>query len=295
MDGVEVERSPLLGHGDDAYFFDVDVKGAKEVMLHADKNIKNGHDMVSWGDPKLIKSTGEEETGETIRPAEGASVKLDAGNKILYGITAGTTFGELKAMLEEADGGSFTLEDPYGASFEGDDSSIATNYILKLNVDGNVKDSVRLAVTGDVDGSANGTIGSDDVSALERHLSGEETFEQLRLYAADIDGDGQVTETDLQLLRQMTGEVIHVESITLGGIPETVNAGDVFTITADVQPADATNKAVSYTSSDDTVLRVSEDGTVTVLSNGTAVITASGGRRLRGEHFRGDHGRRRTA
>ena len=275
VDGVEVERSPLLGHGDDAYFFDVDVKGAKEVMLHADKNIKNGHDMVSWGDPKLIKSTGEEETGETIRPAEGASVKLDAGNKILYGITAGTTFGELKAMLEEADGGSFTLEDPYGASFEGDDSSIATNYILKLNVDGNVKDSVRLAVTGDVDGSANGTIGSDDVSALERHLSGEETFEQLRLYAADIDGDGQVTETDLQLLRQMTGEVIHVESITLGGIPETVNAGDVFTITADVQPADATNKAVSYTSSDDTVLRVSEDGTVTVLSNGTAVITAA--------------------
>ena len=147
--------------------------------------------------------------------------------------------------------------------------------MLKLNVGGNVKDSVQLAVTGDVDGSANGTIGSDDVSALERHLSGEETFEQLRLYAADIDGDGQVTETDLQLLRQMTGEVIHVESITLGGIPETVNAGDVFTITADVQPADATNKAVSYTSSDDTVLRVSEDGTVTVLSNGTAVITAA--------------------
>ena len=178
-------------------------------------------------------------------------------------------------MLREVEGGTVTLEDPYGASFEGDDSSIATGYVLKLNVGGNVKDSVRLAVTGDVDGSANGTIGSDDVSALERHLSGEETFEQLRLYAADIDGDGQVTETDLQLLRQMTGEVIHVESITLGGIPETVNAGDVFTLTADVQPADATNKAVSYTSSDDTVLRVSEDGTVTVLSNGTAVITAA--------------------
>ena len=275
VDGVEVERSPLLGHGDDAYFFDVDVKGAKEVMLHADKNIKNGHDMVSWGDPKLIKSTGEEETGETIQPAEGAAVKLDAENKILYGITAGTTFGELKGMVREVEGGTITLEDPYGASFEGDDSSIATGYILKLNVEGNVKDSVQLAVTGDVDGSANGTIGSDDVSALERHLSGEETFEQLRLYAADIDGDGQVTEADLLLLRQMTGEVVHVEGITLGGIPETVNAGDVFAITADVRPADATNKAVSFASSDDTVLRVSEDGTVTALSNGTAVITAA--------------------
>ena len=275
VDGVEVERSPLLGHGDDAYFFDVDVRGAKEVMLHADKNIKNGHDMVSWGDPKLIKSTGEEETGETIQPAEGAAVKLDAENKILYGITAGTTFGELKGMVREVEGGTITLEDPYGASFEGDDSSIATGYILKLNVEGNVKDSVQLAVTGDVDGSANGTIGSDDVSALERHLSGEETFEQLRLYAADIDGDGQVTEADLQLLRQMTGEVVHVEGITLGGTPETVNAGDVFAITADVQPADATNKAVSFTSSDDTVLRVSADGTVTALSNGTAMITAT--------------------
>ena len=193
--------------------------------------------MVSWGDPKLIKSTGEEETGETIRPAEGASVKLDAGNKILYGITAGTTFGELKAMLEEADGGSFTLEDPYGASFEGDDSSIATNYILKLNVDGNVKDSVRACCDRRyVDGSANGTIGPDDVSALERHLSGEETFEQLRLYAGGPSMvTGQVTETDLQLLRQMAGEVIHVEEHYTWSIPETVSAGDVFTLTADVQ------------------------------------------------------------
>ena len=73
----------------------------------------------------------------------------------------------------------------------------------------------------------------------------------------------------------MTGDVVHVEGITLGGIPETVNAGDVFAITADVRPADATNKAVSFTSSDETVLCVSEDGTVTALSNGTAVITAA--------------------
>ena len=131
---MEVERSPLLGHGDDAYVFDVDVRGAKEVMLHADKNIKNGHDMVSWGDPKLIKSTGEEETGETIQPAEGAAVKLDAENKILYGITAGTTFGELTGMVQEVEGGSITLEDPYDASFEGDDSSIAKGYLLNLNV-----------------------------------------------------------------------------------------------------------------------------------------------------------------
>lgn len=275
VDGVEAERSPLLGHGEDAYFFDVDVKGAKEVMLYADKNVKNGHDMVSWGDPKLIKSTGGETDGNIIEPAEGAPVKLDSENKILYGIAAGTTFGELKTMIKEVEGGTVTLEDPYGASFDGDDSSIATDYILKLTVDGNVTDSVRLAVTGDVDGSANGTIGQDDISAMERHLSGEEPFSTLLLHAADIDGDGQVTETDLQLLRQMAGEAVKVESITLSGIPETVNAGDVFTVTAEIQPADATDKSVTYTSSDETVLRIAEDGTATVLSNGTAVITAA--------------------
>ena len=55
VDGKEVERSKVLKHKQDAHYFDIDVKGAKEIVLYADMLEDNGHDMVTWGDPKLVK------------------------------------------------------------------------------------------------------------------------------------------------------------------------------------------------------------------------------------------------
>ena len=47
-------RSDLLTHGKDAAYFDIDVTGVKELCLYVDQNIKDGHDMVSWCDTKVI-------------------------------------------------------------------------------------------------------------------------------------------------------------------------------------------------------------------------------------------------
>lgn len=46
-------------------------------------------------------------------------------------------------------------------------------------------------------------------------------------------------------------------------------------LTATVEPADATNKAVTWASNDNNIATVSEDGTVTAINAGTATITAT--------------------
>lgn len=48
-----------------------------------------------------------------------------------------------------------------------------------------------------------------------------------------------------------------------------------YTLTATVEPADATNKAVTWASSDTNIATVSADGTVTAISAGNATITAT--------------------
>lgn len=415
VDGKEVERSPLMEHGDDAYFFDIDIKGAKEICLYADQNIKNGHDEVSWCDAKLIMDGFYEGEGSDIELTSDATVKMDRENHIIYNIPAGMTLGQLKAMVEPVENGVITMEDPYQATFDGDDSPIATSYKLRLTVDGTTEDLLDLAVNGDVDGSANGTLGADDITAMLSHLSGQNTFDTLNMHAADMNQDGNVTAADLAMIQnaaeantgtkadtaftlkavdqsvengtvqisghaaQTEGDVLGVTAgqttltydaeaftlsgismsegvkgtiayketepgkitiwyalnnvsadtdlwmatfettgktvqkayefaqevqvyagdgaavsataegttvipaggedatlvtkLTIQGIPETVNAGDVFTLTAAVEPENATDPSVRFSSSDNTVLEVSENGQARALSSGTAVVS----------------------
>jgi hypothetical protein len=66
---------------------------------------------------------------------------------------------------------------------------------------------------------------------------------------------------------------IPVTSVELVGSPWTLYVGTPFTYSANVLPANATNKAVTWTSSDPSVATVSASGTVTPLKSGTVVIT----------------------
>ena len=58
-------------------------------------------------------------------------------------------------------------------------------------------------------------------------------------------------------------------------VPETLNVtlGKTMKLQASVTPEDATNKTLVYTSSDDTIASVKEDGTISGLKLGTADIT----------------------
>ena len=69
---------------------------------------------------------------------------------------------------------------------------------------------------------------------------------------------------------------VPVESVSIDNAPTTVkNSGDEFTLTATVLPASATNKTVTWESSDQTVATVDRDGKVTCLNGagGSTTIT----------------------
>ena len=70
-------------------------------------------------------------------------------------------------------------------------------------------------------------------------------------------------------------EPVQVTSIKLNKSKKSLNIGDTFTLTATIKPNDATNKSVTWSSSDTSVATVDENGVVTAVSEGTATITAT--------------------
>ena len=67
---------------------------------------------------------------------------------------------------------------------------------------------------------------------------------------------------------------VKVSKLTLKQTTQNMYVGKSFTLTATVSPANATNKAVTYTSSKPSVATVNANGKVTAKSAGTTVITA---------------------
>ena len=72
-------------------------------------------------------------------------------------------------------------------------------------------------------------------------------------------------------------KVIPVSGISLNHTSATLVEGDSITLTATVTPADATDKTVTWSSSDETVATVDANGKVVAIAPGTAVITALAG------------------
>lgn len=70
------------------------------------------------------------------------------------------------------------------------------------------------------------------------------------------------------------GSTIPVESITLSPTSGTLEIGESIQVVANILPEDATNKNVSWSSSNTTIATVNTSGYVTAVSPGTTVITA---------------------
>jgi uncharacterized protein YjdB len=68
---------------------------------------------------------------------------------------------------------------------------------------------------------------------------------------------------------------IAVSSVTLNQTSATLNVGGTLTLTPTVLPANATNKAVTWSSSNSAIATVTDNGTVIALTTGTAVIIAT--------------------
>lgn len=69
-------------------------------------------------------------------------------------------------------------------------------------------------------------------------------------------------------------KLVRASAIELSESEKTVFVGDTFTITATVKPDNAWNRTVTWSSSDPSIATVDENGTVTAIAEGEAIITA---------------------
>ena len=83
--------------------------------------------------------------------------------------------------------------------------------------------------------------------------------------------DGAIT-ADATLYVEFS-EVVPATGVALDKTEATMKIGETLTLTATVTPDDATDKSVTWSSSDDKIATVDEDGTVTAVAEGEAVIT----------------------
>ena len=92
-------------------------------------------------------------------------------------------------------------------------------------------------------------------------------------------GEGTATITATMRNGSKTFKVtvtpIYVETVELGNAPEQLEVGNTAKLSATIEPADATHREVSWTSSKESVATVSDAGVVTALSTGTVTITAT--------------------
>ncbi|MBC1358528.1 SdrD B-like domain-containing protein [Listeria booriae] len=123
---------------------------------------------------------------------------------------------------------------------------------------------------------ANYTVTSSDPSVISLKANQGDGYMRLSVNAA---GSSVITIKDAKgnIIRQFTVNVaqgaILPTGVTVADSAVTTKVASTGSISATVQPANATNKALTYTSSNPDVLKVNPDGSWEAMNNGTATVT----------------------
>ena len=114
-----------------------------------------------------------------------------------------------------------------------------------------------------------GTIITLKLSASTSAVTGTATLSNI-IFATSNSEKVTVADASFKIsaVVKATGISLNTPSLTL------TSEGQTSTLTATVTPSNATNKSVTWTSSDEAVATVSTSGVVTAVGNGTATITA---------------------
>lgn len=226
------------------------------------------------------------------------SIQYGTGNEenggIVWNGTGGTVYGDVELQEDLTIGEGESLTVPGGASL---------NTNGKLTVDGgtltgNVIGTVNYKVTGvslspstltlnvGVEATLTPTITPDNATdksvTWKSSALGVATVDTNGKVTAVAEGTATITVTTADGGKTATCEVTvtqpaetPVTSVTLDKTSLTLDVGGSDTLTATVEPANATNKAVKWSSSNENVATVDQNGNVKAVGAGTATITAA--------------------
>lgn len=167
-------------------------------------------------------------------------------------------------------------------------TAISTNGLLFLPgqvrlVDNKIwlGDGVYAQYRGKLQGYSRDAIPTTDVSTLAEYcvdllLNSEQT--PTRITVDEVDYDCIYSETDgvpMLLASEVIITPVAVTGVSLNKETTSIDVGDTETLVATVEPAGATNKGVIWSSGNTAVATVDDDGVVTGVATGTAVITVT--------------------
>ena len=201
------------------------------------------------------------------------------------GLTLNESTGEISGT-PTADGTfNFTVKATNTGGSDSEQLSITIDAQTNVPVTGVTLSQTELSLTEGNTAQLTATVKPDDATNKNVTWSSDDTS------VATVDATGKVTAvsagtatitvTTVDQSKTATCEVtvtaapVPVSGVSLNKDSTSLTVGDTETLTATVKPEDATNKAVTWTSSNSTVATVDQNGVVTAVAPGTATITVT--------------------
>ena len=225
------------------------------------------------------------ETPEAAESSATAETAADSKTEIEW-----SSSDESVATVDET--GSVTAvaagEATITATVKDTEMSAACTVMVKVTANElTVPDVLEIKLNDTDSGVLNAVYTPDDATNVSvRYVSDDEaiaTVDEAGKVTAHTPSECDITSTLLQDGAEIAVKTTHVnafyavESITLDKTEGILNVGNTVTITATVAPKEATNPAVTWSSSNEKVATVDSNGKVTAVSSGNATITATAG------------------
>lgn len=216
----------------------------------------NGAEGTVYGEVELQKDL-EIKSGETLTIPEGSTLNTN-GNLV----NNGTIVNEGGTLNGEPGGTIVTVSAPAITTESLPDGTMDKPYTATLEATGN-----------NITWSASGLPAGLTLDANTGAITGTPTTNGR--FPVTVTATNSVDSASKEYTLNIKPATVPVTSLKLSSESLTLQEKDNDILTATVEPTDATNKAVTWASSDNNIATVSEDGTVTAINAGTATITAT--------------------
>lgn len=218
------------------------------------------------GASAIVAGTEASAEGEGTILLENASIKVDSGDPIEENGTrqsAIATSGEYGKIVIEGDT-SISSEKSNDNLYSVDPVDANGNAIIQYSITLTYEDGSTVIVQVKKDSSYTLPAIPSTKGYEKAWVTSDTEYEQGSIF---------VVTGDVTFMVQAS--VIYVSGITLNATEKTIEAGDTFTLTANVKPADALDTSVTWSSDNVAVATVDQNGKVTAVAAGTATVTAT--------------------